>query len=95
MTRDAGDISGGPLDAEDVAAAFGRVLRAARKERGLSQERLAEAVDVDRTYVSMLERGIHQPSLTVLLRMADALGVPAPQLVSDVLGGLRDGSRKG
>lgn len=40
---------------------------------GLSQEALAFAAEVDRTYVSQLERGIANPSLLILFRIAKAL----------------------
>lgn len=50
-------------------------IKAARRAAGLSQEALALQADVDRTYVSQLERGIANPSLLVLHRLADALDV--------------------
>lgn len=50
-------------------------IKAARRAAGLSQEALALQADVDRTYVSQLERGIANPSLLVLHRLADVLGV--------------------
>lgn len=49
-------------------------IRAARIASGLSQEALALASDVDRTYVSQLERGLANPSLLILSRIALALG---------------------
>lgn len=45
-----------------------------RAEMGLSQEALALSAGVDRTYVSQLERGIANPSLAILCRIADAMG---------------------
>jgi transcriptional regulator with XRE-family HTH domain len=72
--------------------AFGEVLRRHRKDRGLSQERLAQVTRLDRTFISLLERGLRQPSLTTLLRFAEALGVPASELVRDVEAMLRDSS---
>jgi transcriptional regulator with XRE-family HTH domain len=53
--------------------AFGVELREARTSLGLSQEQLAQKADLDRTYVSGIERGERNPSLTNLLRLADAL----------------------
>lgn len=49
-------------------------IKAARLQAGLSQEALALASDVDRTYVSQLERGVANPSLLILVRLARALG---------------------
>ena len=48
-------------------------LRRARERSGLSQEALALTAGVDRTYVSQLERGVANPSLLILGRIAQAL----------------------
>lgn len=50
-------------------------IKLARAEAGLSQEALALEAGVDRTYVSQLERGVANPSLLVLSRLADTLDV--------------------
>ncbi len=68
----------------DPEVAFGEVLRAKRKEAGLSQEKLALDVGLERTFISMLERGERQPSLTTLLKIAPGLGCSAADLVSEV-----------
>jgi transcriptional regulator with XRE-family HTH domain len=69
-----------------VAEAFGIVLRTARDAAGLSQEQLAEAANVDRTYPSLLERGLRQPTLCMLLRLASALNMePGLLVVATVL----------
>lgn len=49
-------------------------IKAARRAVGMSQEALALQAEVDRTYVSQLERGIANPSLFVLHRLANVLG---------------------
>jgi transcriptional regulator with XRE-family HTH domain len=65
-----------------VAAAFGAVLRDCRQKAGISQEALADSAEVDRTYVSLLERGLRQPTLETLFRLARALSVSPATLVS-------------
>jgi transcriptional regulator with XRE-family HTH domain len=68
-----------------VARAFGSVLREARGERGMSQDKLSEVCDFDRTYPSLLERGLRCPTLTMLLRLADALAVEPARLVAETI----------
>jgi transcriptional regulator with XRE-family HTH domain len=64
-----------------IAAAFGRVLRDQRDMRRLSQEGLALAAGVDRTFVSQMERGVRQPTLTTLWKLASALAISPATLV--------------
>lgn len=62
----------------------------ARQRAGLSQEALAHAADLDRTYVSGIEREIRNPTLTVVAKLAKAVGVaPAELLASEptIVGG--------
>jgi ribosome-binding protein aMBF1 (putative translation factor) len=63
---------------QDVARAFGLALRAARDAHGMSQDQLSEACDMDRSYPSILERGLRGPTVAMLLRLAYALDV-APE----------------
>lgn len=65
----------------DPGLAFGQVLRAVRKEVGLTQEELALTADIDRTFVSMIERGERQPTVRVIFRLAAALRVSPSQLI--------------
>jgi transcriptional regulator with XRE-family HTH domain len=65
------------------AELFGRRLRELRKEHGLTQEALAEAADLSGNYISDLELGRKVPSLTILVRLAQALEVGAPELLAD------------
>lgn len=60
---------------------FGQVLKTIRKKNKMSQEKLAFESNLDRTYISMLERGIHQPTLNSLLALAEALNMKASELV--------------
>ncbi|WP_374439777.1 helix-turn-helix domain-containing protein [Pseudomonas panipatensis] len=67
----------------DVGVAFGRALRQKRKEAGLTQERLAHEADVQRNYVSLIERGVNQPTITIIFKLANALGCTPAALVSE------------
>ncbi|HEX2040876.1 MAG TPA: helix-turn-helix transcriptional regulator [Acidimicrobiales bacterium] len=66
---------------EGLDEAFGRVLREARKSKGLTQEALGAAGDMHPTYVSLLERGKNSPSLRALFVLAGALEVRPSELV--------------
>ena len=66
---------------EPISKKFGRTLKVIREDRELSQERLAELARVDRTYVSMIERGKRQPTLEVAKRFADALGLDLSEMI--------------
>lgn len=54
-------------------ALVARNLRKIRVQQGLSQENLAVDAEIDRTYVSRLERGLENPTVAVLERLAEAL----------------------
>jgi transcriptional regulator with XRE-family HTH domain len=62
-------------------AHFAARLKCRRKALGLSQEALALMADVDRTFVSQIERGIGNPSLLIMTRLATALDVELHQLL--------------
>lgn len=59
----------------DVVRLFGVNVRYQRKLKGMTQEELAAAAEMERSYVSDLERGTRNPSVAALGRIADALGI--------------------
>ena len=61
----------------DVRVRVGQALRRYRLAKGLSQEEFADLCGLDRTYVSGIERGLRNPTVVVLERMADVLGIPS------------------
>lgn len=62
--------------------AFGDVLRRVRKEKGISQDKLAYTAGIERSYIGRLERGENIPSLTLIINIANTLGVSAAELVA-------------
>nr|WP_288497738.1 helix-turn-helix transcriptional regulator [uncultured Pseudomonas sp.] len=58
----------------NLADHFGRAVRRHRELLRLSQEELANRASIDRTYISGVERGVRNPSLIVMQRIATALG---------------------
>lgn len=67
-----------------TALAFGQAVRELRLARGLAQEALALAAGVDRGFMGHLERGARQPSLSVVLKIAKALGCRPVTLIAAV-----------
>ncbi len=63
---------------------FGRNVRRRREAVGLSQEALAEKADLDRTYVSGIERGVRNPTILSASRVAAALKVSLAELLNGV-----------
>lgn len=69
------------MSVEDPCVMFGKNLRSIRESKGISQEDLAELADLDRTYVSGVERGKRNISLRNIHKLADALTLPAHRLL--------------
>jgi transcriptional regulator with XRE-family HTH domain len=63
---------------------FGARIRELRKDAGISQEKLAELAELHRTYVSSVERGKRNASLTSIERIAKALNVSLSRLFEGV-----------
>ena len=68
----------------DVRRRLGLNVRALRGDRGFSQEELAFECRLHRTYVSGVERGVRNPTVIVVEKIARALKVPASKLLEEV-----------
>lgn len=64
--------------------AFPTVLRILRTEKKVSQEKLAELCELDRTYISLLERGLRQPTISTLFKISKSLGIMASDFVKEI-----------
>jgi transcriptional regulator with XRE-family HTH domain len=65
----------------DPRGRFGENLRRARLQANLSQEDLAFQSGLDRTYVSGIERGVRNPTIAVVVQLADVLEIPPADLL--------------
>lgn len=68
----------------DLAEAFGAVVRELRLEAELTQEQLGFEAGIRRTFVSVLELGQQQPTLTTIFKLAPALGLTPAALIEQV-----------
>lgn len=65
----------------EIEEVFGKVLREIRLEKSFSQEELAHVCGLDRTYISLMERGKRKPTINTIFALATGLGVLPSSLV--------------
>jgi transcriptional regulator with XRE-family HTH domain len=80
VRNEVGDEGGG--DGDVRAGRLGEYIRLQRQMADLSLRGMAQLTKVSNAYLSQIERGLHQPSLRVLQSIADALKIPADQLLT-------------
>ncbi len=69
----------------DIDGYFGEALKQRRREKRVTQGNLAIIAGLDRTYISMLERGVRKPSLEAVIALATALKIDPVELVQEVV----------
>lgn len=69
------------MDVESLPIYFGELLKKERLVKGFSQESLAHMTGLDRTYISLLERGKRQPTLKTFFILSKAFEIPPEDLV--------------
>jgi transcriptional regulator with XRE-family HTH domain len=65
-----------------AAIAFGLALQELRTKKQLTQQSLADLADVDLKFVTQIERGIRQPTLTTIFKLAVGLNIEPSELVA-------------
>ena len=73
-----------PSPIMEVKEAFSKVLRELRKESSLTQGQLAEYADVETTFISFLERGLRQPTITTIFKIAKGLKMSPVDIIQKV-----------
>ena len=71
---------------DPILCSFGQSVAKHRRVKGLSQEALAEKADLDRTYLSDIERGVRNPGIKNVIVIAKALGITPSDLMKGIGG---------
>jgi transcriptional regulator with XRE-family HTH domain len=69
---------------DKILSGFGRNVSRLRNTAGFSQDKLADKASIDRTYLSGIERGVRNPGIKVVIRLARALRVSVDQFCKGV-----------
>ncbi|MCR4277934.1 MAG: helix-turn-helix transcriptional regulator [Candidatus Berkelbacteria bacterium] len=72
------------MDKAEFLKNFGQRVSKVRREKGMTQEELAEAIDVHRTYVGFIEQGKRNPLIFNVYKIAEVTGVPASELLREL-----------
>ena len=72
------------IKSDQVLSSLGKNVRSAREKMLLTQEKLAESAELDATYISGIERGLRNPGIKNVAKIAKALGITTSQLCEGV-----------
>ena len=72
------------ISKKEILIKFGERVRELRKEKGLSQESLANQSDIDRTYISDIEKGERNISLKIIERLSETLQISLSELFKKI-----------
>lgn len=72
-------------DRKDVGHKLGSEFRKRREEIGITQVQLSNRCGISQAYISQIEKGMRLTSIVVIAKLCDALGLNAPDLISEVL----------
>jgi len=72
------------MEDNQVISAYSKTLKILREKKCISQEKLAFKAKLHPTYISLLERGKRQPSLSVIFRVANELGYSSSEFIKVV-----------
>jgi transcriptional regulator with XRE-family HTH domain len=67
---------------DPVLVELGAAIRSLRKARGISQEELAYRSQIDRSYMSSIERGVQNPGVMTIVQIAAGIGVSVAELAT-------------
>lgn len=68
----------------DIQKAFGKKVQELRKQKGVSQEKFALSIDMDRTYLASVEAGKRNIAIKNIKKISDGLDISLSQLFEDI-----------
>ncbi|WP_026584155.1 helix-turn-helix domain-containing protein [Bacillus sp. J33] len=68
----------------NIEVIFGKILRNLREEKKISQEQLAHLSELDRTYISLLERGKRRPTINTIFALSQTLGLKPSEFLAKI-----------
>lgn len=68
----------------DIQKAFGKKVQELRKQKGISQEKIALSIDMDRTYLASVEAGKRNIAIKNIKKISDGLDISLSQLFEDI-----------
>ena len=72
------------IDKEKIAKVFGEILREFREKKRISQENLALEAEMARSFLSEIERGVKQPTISTLIVVSKTLGLRPNRLIAEL-----------
>ena len=69
---------------DSLEVKFGALLRELREKKGLTQAQLGTDANLDRTYISLMERGLRKPTINTLFALANALNISPSSIVKQL-----------
>lgn len=69
----------------EIEKTFGGILKEVRKGKEMTQEELAYHCQLDRTYISLLERGLRQPTISTLFKLSVALDISPVEFIKKIM----------
>lgn len=78
-----GQVHPCPLSSMDVCKLVGKNIRRLRQDKDWSQERLVDETGLHRTYISGIERGVRNPTVTIITKLAEQLDVKPEDILKN------------
>jgi len=72
------------MENDKFQSVLGETIRELRQSEGIAQEKLANLAEIDRTYMSAIERGLKNPSVKIIFQIAEGLGINPSEIIAEL-----------